>query len=370
MSFAVKVSREVPGMLRRGVRVRNGVSPDYRTGLQIANALNFVATHQRKMIFCVAQNVIDKPAEVAGTNTLWQFYFHSGEASVTQAPLKLTARVILFNPIDVEAEIGEGDLALSWRMVVTKVGGATTNSDYRNVAQKKDANQYVDTMIVQEVSVEIDPNSAYKGYFETTDKFRLMACCVFEEASENMDSGDTILVDPVKYAIGEPITDAQHTNLVTENYHKLFRNNGAHLFTTHYSDEYNVDFTTTSTTQANIYDASTTTNANSLGFWIPTQYWAPVHNTTTGVKFRVAVLGEWDATGTAATGGEVKLYGVSGQIGSTISGWTKTGGGVWVTGDFTIADAAGGTKVDIRFASTEAAKTFTIHAISAYLYQT
>ena len=334
---------------------RNGVVPDYRGARYSAVSLNHSLAHLRKVVFCKSSNPGAAPQGVATQQVPWRWHCRTGSASTTAGQLILVA-VAGVAP----ADNSSGGADPRWRMVVDD--GSATNSDYRHYPIVV-ASPTMDDVVYQKVGVNVDPDTVYACHVELEERCRMFSLTVYEFHVPYVDTADTGTVcDDSEYSFEAEITDAQHSNHMVTTPHNQWKKNGSQLWTLVPETESGF-WTTSSSSYVNMLDAtaSTTVSANTPGVNTQVRYYNPAH--TDSVVCRVGMYGFMDAGGVA---GELQLHDSNGSLGATtsVTGTTPQ----WSVQDVNLDGTIDSQKIDIQFRSVSGVNTFTVEAVSLYVY--
>ena len=335
----IQVPRQYPMPIQTSRGVLNGSKPNHIHPSAVADALNHVAIHNRKQVFCYA--VIDDGSVVlpaAGT-VIHRWAFHTGEAS--DANYSLRVKLIV--------------TSLGGNYTFTVNDGSTTSTvDFDVVfGSVFSGTETVEDIGVGAAFLSVEPNTSYTATLEYTSggggTYPLSVCC-FEQAIGAMDTADAITADSRRFFARAPIHGDAIDNLV-DSAHDLWKHNGAHLFSA------SLTASRTTASYANAYDSTTTSvSADSPGFTLQPQYLNPYHTDNVECVFKVY------ASGT----GDVRLVDSSGALGTlSFSG----SAGEWKSGTVNLDGSAASQKVDIHFQG-DGSNSITVNAVCLYTYVT
>ena len=350
-------ARQYPPNVTSKMRARNGVAPDWRTGLNTAERLNFVMAHCRKAVFTHSELYHGDflPSVVAAQTTCWRHYFQTGHASANAGDLELIVIAVVAPTTSTSATNPR------WRYNAKLSGGGTVTSDWVYHSEYKTAgNSGFSDLTYQTTRITVTGNSTYEGYFEVDDYSRLTSVCVYEMHPRGVEHDDAGVTDSRLYADGESITDSQHTNLVAENPHELWKRNGAPLFQWVPDGDYEGAVGTASTAFLNLLNGAVTAwSATSPGWTLNTQSLAPLHDTGITVRFCAYAAGGGEPE---TDDGEVRLVDTDGTL-ATLGQFDEAG--EWLTTLVNIDGTAATEKLDVQYRSVS--EGITVYAVCMFL---
>lgn len=333
--------------MRHTDRIRNGLSPDWRMASAVARRLNFANARMRKLVFCKSTYPGAAPQGSDGQLVPWRWRFLTGPKHDND-DADLTMRVWMsLLPADTAS-------ILDPRARVATTAG---NTDYRRYPLSDTSPSFGQLVYTFVDLTGLAAETTIDCALEIEDNARVMSLSAYIIAGDYVDTASTAtVVDSRLYAHEAEVTDAQHSQLVTDVGHRLWRMGGSHLFNLVPETETDI-WTRTSSTFANVLEsgASTTVSSSTPGFNLGVDYHNPMHSNTFRCTF--AAYGR----NTTSSGGQVRLADATNGTLATLSSFNTTG--EWKSTAVNI-DATD-PKVDVQFAGDNT-NTFNLHAVSVY----
>lgn len=350
-------SLQYPGILQAREHSRNGLYPDSQFYGELAGALNHTLAYRKKCVFTRA-HALGTLALGGNTATIWRCYFATGYGTQKLAYLGLTG--LAYD----HAFGGIGPPSTTdplIRIALTKVGGATANTDWHTAAVATGSpTDAPSEWGVHYTEVSVDSGSDYYIDVLSTNYARLLSLTVHEIGYRTVDDSVNYFTE-IQPVAGGAILDSDIQRLV-QGPSLMLGQNGA--LQANWCMDLGAARTTSSTSWRNIIDDTSASppTATSLGWRFNTT--GRQTRTQTGLNVTIAVYGE--ATG--AGDGHVTLRNTGGtdEVAIDITG----GAGLkWYTasssGGAGVISLGTGVKLDPGF-YVDASTSMDVYAISVF----
>lgn len=347
-------SLQYPPISQAREHARNGLYPDSRFYSELVSGLNHTLAYRKKCVFS-RTNALGVAGLGGNPSTTWRWYFKTGIGTQRLALLGLTGL-----GYDHVGGIGVTTADPYIRIAITKVGGATTNTDWHTSAVTSGTPTDAPTEWGRHYTeIAVDANSYYYGEVISTNYARLISLTVHEVGYRTLDDSVNHYSEHESVA-GGAILDANIQRLV-QGPSLMLGSNGA--LQANWCLYNGAARTRNSTTWINIIDNSSASppTATSPGWRFNTT--GRQTRTQTGLSLTLAVYAE--ATGSGD--GHVTLRNTGGTD-EVVCDITGGAGLQWYT---LTGSAAGllslgtGVKVDPGF-YVDASTSMDVYAISVF----
>jgi len=345
---------------------RNGYAPDITFARALAYGMNHSLAYRRKVFLSATSALAGTMGDSGSTLTYWRSRMKTGILGT-----KLQFELLLgLNRVD---EFGVGHDGAAVNVKVTQAGGSTTTK----------------TVYFGSAEGTIDEDDPLNSLGEFKLEFDVSASTVYEIAIEGVDGGRPISVTGIEAAnpeVGDatgtgagmyappglptfmPIEDGLRENLVAT-LSQMWLEGGAPLVV-YPGNGAGTAQSVTGTTWTNIFDATTSVSASSVGFYIGAEgagdgaltSLLPMCRLKDGDDLPVtfAVYGN-----ASANGGEVRFVD-SGATG--LSAITLSTSLAWVTSDTTLTnvESFASNKLDIQARHNTGGQTVNVYAVCIY----
>jgi hypothetical protein len=353
----IRAPLQVPPVLVPKATILNGYYPQSGTGRVLLDGLNHVLAYRRKTIFSHFADLETLSTTQANPIQVYRGYFRTGEGA-TSTSLNLFFHWIMGPAGNVAAV----DPFSYWSL--KKVGGATTTTTEAHFGPFKATPWGPSSLGEWTAFLPVDRNSEYEFWLNVENYGRPVGACVFEVHDSSFTSASPVIVsDPGTIAMGNPITDLQHSQMMQYGL-SIWKHNGAHLFSWGLDEDPTVGGgqapTRTSATAANAFDQTKTTfAANDRGVKLQTRYHSPAHATTT----TACVFAAWGKV-VSTSSGTVTLRDSGGTL-ATLS--TFSSAGEWKTTTFNLSGTVDTTELQFYIAGGgDDVNGFTLGGLSIY----
>jgi len=311
-----KTPRNYPPIIESNRFVRNGVPVQAALVRQLVESTNHSAGRREKVVFQKCKQLDSILESDTADTELWHFGFHSG----------YNAFRLSFDYVLAAWSGDEVDPPYCyWAVTDGWTGGSTVNTENFSSQRKSTVPSDVPQEFrVGRVSVDIEPNTAYRCVLHGVNDARIVSCSAVVVYNKVADDADTGVVDQGLGTMGSPILSA-HTSDLVASVNALWNRNAVHLFSWS-SDRESASLTRAGTSQHSIWAAGVTVvSAITKGFTVDTTG----HNRLTGTSVPVFMavraertVGSGDASVTlkSASGNHITISGI------TTEGWYTTTG--------------------------------------------
>ena len=343
-------SLQYPAVLQAREHARNLCYPDARFYGELAGALNHSLAYRKKCVFSASQ-ALGNTATGDDPATFWRGYWETGYGTQKLALCGLMGLAYDWRGLSPVTNTDDPYV----RIAVTKVGGATTDTDWHYGGATTTATDAPSEWGSFYTEIDIDPNSAYHISVTSNDYARIICLTAHEIGRRTVD--DTVdFYTEIEPVAGGAILDAHVQRLIQGPSLMLGQNGG---LVAHWGLYNGAARTRTSATLINLIDNSTTGNptATTPGYRFNT-VGRNTKSAPANVPIKMAVYGSKATAGA----GYVRLNDTSGvtavevEFDNDALGWYTSSGGITV---------GTGQKYDLQF-NSDGANAISIYAVSIY----
>lgn len=341
-------SLQYPAKIQARAHARNGLYPDARFYVELAGAQNHTLSYRKKPCFTRAMalgntSTGDDPA------TFWRGYFITGYGTQKLALCGIMGLAYDWRGASPVTNTADPNI----RIAVTKVGGATTNTDWHyggTTATPTDAPSEWGTHYTE---IDVDPASAYHISVTSNDYARVICLTAHEIGRRTVDDANNYYTEAEAVA-GAAILDSDIQKIIQGPSLMLGQNGG---LVSHWGLYNGAARTRSAASWVNLIDNSSTSppTSTSPGY----RFVTTGRNSKarpTAIPVTVAVYGS-----IGAGSGSVTLRSTGGSDVVTV---TINGAAGWYTasGNITVGT---GQKFDIGYIG-DGANTMSVYAVSVY----
>lgn len=345
-----------PGQLNPEAAGSNAMTPRASYLRRAADAMNSIATYQKKMITAKCQPLNSSPSAGSGSVlSIWPFYFRTGENTVG---LRMQ-----FGLLDTDyGSAVDPYVNIHIKLAADGSDGAEIPFHFNGRNPPIGVVDVINrTNIVSARFEGLSSNTEYYTEIEAADGCRLLFLSAWEIGERHADDSVTGIVDPTKFLADGPIYDEHVSDLLGAG-SAHWKHGGTHYLT--WNSDYSAGTSgepITATSYTNVIDnASTTYSAATPGYTLAASYHGTATTAATGPAVRIAVR----ATRTSGAGNlSVRLFDGTNAI--ELTGITTGGQGDWYVGDAVIPQTT--TKWDLQ--AKVSAGEFALSGVCVFAYK-